>query len=267
MPEGDTIYKVARLLRPLLVEKPLIRVQTRAGLEREELAGQHVTRIDTRGKYLTLCLSSGGTLGCHLGIKGSWHRYAPGERWQRSPSAASLVLQTETDVLVCFRAKQVDVAGRHDPRRGRATEQLGPDLLAHELDEDEILRRARQLCHPDTTAADLLLDQRVAAGIGNVYKSEVLFLEGIVPSRPVAELEDATLRALYRQARRLMQANLQPGLRVTTAIGGQAPTPGRGRHWVYGRTGHPCHRCAHPIRQKRHTELRRATYWCPECQG
>jgi endonuclease-8 len=136
---------------------------------------------------------------------------------------------------------------------------LGPDLCDVAPDLDEVLRRAAALLGPDVPACDLLLDQRVAAGIGNVYKSEVLWACGVHPLVPLGRLDDGARRRLFVTAHRLLRANLRPGRRVTHAAtpGGQA---------VYRRSARPCPRCGTPIEWDRLGRHARSTYWCPRCQ-
>ena len=132
---------------------------------------------------------------------------------------------------------------------------LGPDLLGPDWDAGEAARRLRE--DPDRTAGEALLDQRNLAGIGNVYKSEILFLRGIRPWRPVGKIKDVD--ALVSLAHRMLDANKDRVERVTTGV------PRRGQQvWVYGRKGQPCRRCGTPIRQAELGE--RVTYWCPSCQ-
>jgi endonuclease-8 len=137
-----------------------------------------------------------------------------------------------------------------------------------EIDYAEICRRARRRGHQ--TIAELLLDQTVASGIGNVYRSEVLFVRGVHPLTPVAQLDDQALTALYAEAARLMRANLRSGhYRITTVAPGRHTPAGPGAmppHWVYGRHRKPCLRCGATIRVTRHGDQARATYWCPRCQ-
>lgn len=260
MPEGDTIHKLASALAPRLVGRRLVRFRARHDPELD-LAGRLVEGVRAHGKHLFVALDGGLELRSHLGMHGSWHRYAPGERWKRPERQASLVLATDEDVLVCFLAAEVELL-RAGSLRARDVERgLGPDLAADGCDLDEVLLRARARVGGDTLVVDVLLDQRVAAGIGNVYKSEVLFLEEVAPRTPAAVLDDGVLRRLYERARELLRANLRGGPRVT-----RPQQDGAGELWVYRRAGRPCHRCAAPIATQRLGRGRRSTYWCPRCQ-
>lgn len=260
MPEGDTVHKLAAYLAPRLVGRELCggRLRDAPGLE---LAGRRVERVAARGKHLFVELSGERSVRSHLGMHGSWHRYAPGEAWKLSQRRAALTLETERDVLVCFDAAEVEWLRSGGLAERDLLARLGPDLAAEEVDLDEVLRRARAAAR-DRPIADLLLDQRVASGIGNVYKSEVLFLERVEPCTDAAEVDDAMLTRLYARARACLRANLHGGPRAT-----RSAADGRGGLWVYRRGGRPCLRCGTAIRRAPLGADRRSTYWCPACQA
>ncbi len=263
MPEGDSIHRVAGVLRPLLVGTALRGVRIE-GVVRAELEGATVTAVTPLGKHMMIDVDRGWQVRVHLGMYGRWRRYrAP----RTAPAAASLVLITATDEITCLRARDVELTARRDPRRSRALAALGPDLLADDFDPAVAAARAR------TTGATpigvVLLDQRVAAGIGNVYKSEVLWLEQQSPFTPAAALTDERLIALYARARALMRANLGRGPRVTRSGPGVGPRGGRSpdeRYWVYNRARRPCPRCHAAIATVVQGVQLRRTYYCPTCQ-
>ena len=265
MPEGDTIFRTAEVLRAALVGRRITNAtaQPRPGLRRvpdlSRLIGAVVTSVDARGKHLLIGFDNGLTLRSHLRMSGSWHRYRPGETWRRPARQASGILETAEAVAVAFNTPVVELLTDADLRRSRALTTLGPDLLGAEFEIDEALRRLRE--RDGEQLGNALLDQRAVAGIGNVYKSEVAFLERLDPWSPVAAFEDEELTAALRTARRLMQANVRGGARVTTGSGAR----GEGL-WVYGRAGRPCRRCGTPIQLRRQGELARQTFWCARCQ-
>jgi endonuclease-8 len=200
-------------------------------------------------------------------MKGVWHRYRPGERWRMPPSRARLVLEVPGAVAVCFDAPVVELLEQraetlHEPLAG-----LGPDLLAPDFDGGEAVRRLRDPARRAMTIGEALLDQRAMAGIGNVYRSEILWIERVSPFTPVDDLDDATLERLVATARRLLVANATGGRgfeRVTTAGDRGAPGP----LYVYRRVGRPCRRCRTAIASTRlGRDLPRSVYWCPTCQG
>lgn len=254
------------LLRPLLVDEVLENGWIRDQGWSPRLAGKRVQAIDSVGKHLLIAIEGAWIIRVHLGMRGRWRIY------ERAPTAslglhdAAVVLRTATSTAICVRAMQAELIRAGDPGLRRRLEALGPDLLAPDVDWSRILERART--QEPQAIAEVLLDQRVAAGVGNVYKSEVLFLEGVHPRTPVANLADDPLLAVFRRARELMQANLGPGLRTTTTLS----APGRrrpistSRAWVYRRHGLPCLRCRTRIERAIQGDMARSTYWCPRCQ-
>ena len=139
---------------------------------------------------------------------------------------------------------------------------LGPDLLAPPIPIDAVVRRARR--SPAASVAELLLDQRVACGLGNVYKCEVLFLHELAPYTAVRDVTDTQIEALFRRGAELLTANLGPGRRRTRGL--DARERSGPRFWVYDRGGRPCLRCAGPVRVDRVGDAARVTFWCPRCQ-
>jgi endonuclease-8 len=265
MPEGDTIFRSAAVLRAVLIGRTVTaaRAQAQPGMRRvpdlDRLVGSSVTRVESRGKHLLIGFDTGLTLRTHLRMSGSWHRYRPGETWRLPRRQASVVLETADSVAVCFNAPTVELLTGRELVRHPTLAALGPDLLARDFDADAALERLRE--RSGAELGEALLDQRTIAGMGNVYKSEVCFIERLSPWRPVAELDDPSLARLLATARRLLRANVGGGARVTTE-----GTRGAGRLWVYGRAGRPCRRCGRLIEARRQGELPRTTYWCPGCQ-
>lgn len=265
MPEGDTIFRTADVLRAALVGRRITgaRAQARPGLRRvpdlSRVLAATVVSVEPRGKHLLIGFDNGLTLRTHLRMSGSWHRYRPGEPWRRPAREASAILETAASVAVAFNTPTVELLTDADLRRSRPLHELGPDLLSRDFDTDEALHRLRE--RDGEELGNALLDQRAIAGIGNVYKSELAFLERLDPWAQVAAFDDAELLGVLRNARRLLAANVRGGARVTTesAARGEAL-------WVYGRAGRPCRRCGTAIRSARQGELARLTYWCPRCQ-
>lgn len=265
MPEGDTIYRTAEVLRAALRGRRITaaRARPRPGMRRvpdlSRLVGATVEHVEPRGKHLLIGFDNGMTLRSHLRMSGSWHRYRPGEAWRRHEREASAVLETAEAVAVAFNTPVVELLAPGDLRRSKPLRELGPDLLGRTFDLDEAVRRLRE--RDDEELGNALLDQRAVAGIGNVYKSEIAFIERLDPWSPVAALDEEDLERALRTARRLLQANTRGGARITTA------SPVRGRElWVYGRAGRPCRRCGTLLRMRRQGELARQTFWCPRCQ-
>ena len=265
MPEGDTIFRTAVVLRRALVGRLVTaaRAQPRPGLVRVprlgSLAGSRVESVEARGKHLLIGFSGGSWLRTHMRMRGSWHRYAPGEPWRLPASRASCILETDGAVAVCFDAPEVELLTDAQVARHHALTSLGPDLSSSAFDTQEAVRLLRQ--RSAVPLGEALLDQRALAGIGNVYKSEICFIERVDPWAPVSTLTDGTLASLVATARRLLLANAGGGRRVTTAVA----RPGASL-WVYGRAGRACRRCGTLIAARRQGTQARLTYWCPSCQ-
>ncbi|HVS07184.1 MAG TPA: DNA-formamidopyrimidine glycosylase family protein [Candidatus Dormibacteraeota bacterium] len=244
MPEGDTIWRTAAALRRRIAGK-VVKEARPAAIAR--LKGRRVEGVEPNGKHLLMRFEGGIALHSHMRMTGSWHVYRPGERWRQPEWRATAVLSFEDVVAVCFAAPVIELV--RDALAPVA--QLGPDILADPFDLDAVIERARRSKAP--TLGELLLEQRVCAGIGNIYKCEALWVLRLDAWMPPAELDDAQLRQLYLTARDLMRPNLV------------APIA-RQRHAVHGRGGRPCPRCGTPIRIRAQGHQARLTYYCPRCQ-
>lgn len=261
MPEGDTIHKIAGFLAPRLETRTIEHAEARNDALARGCEGRRVSRVRARGKHLFIELDDGNALRSHLGMYGSWHRYAPGDAWRKPRRQASLVLAIAGEEYVCFNAKEVELIRLPSVRERVVHGRLGPDLIADDTDGKVLVRRARDILEGDVILADVLLDQRVACGIGNVYKSEVLFIEALPPDMALAGVADRQLARCFDTAANLLRRNLGGGRRVTRFEG-----DGAGRLWTYGRNGLPCLRCIGRIRSARLGRHQRSTYWCPDCQ-
>lgn len=196
----------------------------------------------------------------HLRMTGSWHLYRPGEAWQKPARQAKVTLYTEEFVAPCFNAPVVELMTAAQAARSPELTTLGPDAIAEEFDPDEAFRRMRRRGEVEIGVA--LLNQRLMAGVGNVYKSEVLFLKRLSPFLRVEELSDETLAELIAESHRLLRLNRDRGNR-RTVFGMNS----RERLWVYGRSGEPCRVCGTTVRMRRQGMDARSTYYCPTCQG
>ena len=261
MPEGDTIHKLAVYLDAALAGQAVTAVALHPAFG-PSVGARRVLRATSEGKHLYLAFDDGTVLRSHLGMYGAWHRYARGATWRKPRRQASVVVSTTAEDFVCFNAKEVEWLRRSGFTLADQGARLGVDLIRDDIDTDDLLRRIADLLTPATLLVDLLLDQRIAAGIGNVYKSEVLFLHGHAPLRRLQELDDTAVLALYQRAAELLRENLGGGARTTRFV-----ADGRGRLWVYGRRDLPCFRCGTPVRRDVLGRQPRSTYWCPSCQG
>lgn len=260
MPEGDTIHKIANYLAPRLEGQRIESIRMTPSSPAAE--GRRVLNVTARGKHLFFDLDNGTSLRSHLGMYGSWHRYPPGAEWKKPRHRASLVVRVSGEDYVCFNAKEVELIDSPSVRHTVAHARLGPDLIADEPDAADLAARARDILDGDALLADVLLDQRVASGIGNVYKSEVLFIQSLGPQLALADVSDAELGQCFLTAADRLRRNLGGGKRVTRF---EADTAGR--LWVYNRRDKPCLRCDTPIKYARLGRHHRGTYWCPDCQG
>jgi len=251
MPEGDTIYRAARTMHAALAGRVVTRFESVLPQlarvdDQSPLAGRTIERVRPEGKNLIIDFSGDLHLHTHMRMNGSWHLYKPGEKWKRPRRDMRIVIETDAWVAVGF---TIPVAAFHDAHslaRQDDLRQIGPDLLGDSFDEDEALRRIRE--RADFEIADVLLNQRVVAGIGNEYKSEVLFLGRVNPFAHVSSLSDEKLRELLRFARKYMLASVRPKN-------------------VYGRGGQRCRKCRTAIAFAKLGRDARSTYWCPRCQS
>lgn len=267
MPEGDTIHRsaqnLARVLSGRVVNAASGRGRLSVGLER--VVGQVVEGVEARGKHLLMEFSpSRLILHTHLMMAGSWHLYRSGESWRKPRRQATVVLDVPDWVAVCFSAGVCELLTSAQVAVHPSLASLGPDAVAEGTDLEEARRRLD--ARADWTIGEALLDQRVLAGVGNIFKCEVLFLHGVDPWSRVGDLPGPTRDALLATAEHLLKVNAESGsVRRTTTGTPSAPGPG-GRLAVYGRARRACRRCAFPVRVARQGSQARLTYWCPRCQ-
>lgn len=266
MPEGDTIWRAARALDLALAGQVVRGFRTTSPdispAGEQSIPGRTVGGVRAMGKHLLMTFSRDRDdviLHTHMRMNGSWHLYRPGERWRRSPASARVVVETNAYVAPCFDAPVVELVRGTDLERHPALRGLGPDAMTDTFDVDAALVRVRS--HPEREIGVALLDQRAVSGVGNVLKSETLFLAGISPFAPVSQLDDAALRTVLEHAHRLLVGNRTGPSRRTRFV-----LDARQKLWVYGRRGDPCHVCSTPIGSTTQGEDARRTYWCPTCQ-
>lgn len=265
MPEGDTLARIASVLRPLLVGHEIVAAHGRpGGVQLQRVVGHTVLAVANRGKHLLIDFDNGLTLHTHLGLHGSWQRYPRGRYFPRSPARVGAYLETSDWVAVCLDAPTAELletraVAIHPQLRG-----LGSDTSNEGFDAEDALRRLRTARFADMPIGDALLDQSAVAGFGNVYRSELPFLERVNPFTPTGAVPDAKLRAMLERGEKLVKINSGGGARVTTSAGTPADL------YVYGRTGRPCLRCRTLIKSrvtKRTPDSPpRRVYWCPSCQ-
>ncbi|MBM9835099.1 Fpg/Nei family DNA glycosylase [Rhodococcus hoagii] len=258
MPEGDTVWQAARRLDTALAGRVLTECDIRVPrYSTVDLSGEAVDAVVARGKHLLTRIGA-HTIHTHLKMEGSWQVYPRGARWRRPAHQARIVLGTEDTVAVGFSLGITEVVDRSDEES--VVGHLGPDLLG--ADWDVAVATSNLVAAGERPIGEALLDQRIMAGIGNVYRNEICFLRGVDPRTPTARVPD--LPKVVDLAHRVLRANRDRPVRVTTGD----RRPGR-RDWVYGRGGKPCLRCGTPIAAAEFGEepgRERSIFWCPNCQ-
>ncbi len=274
MPEGDTIFRAARAVGKAIGGKVVTRFETALAHlasvnDDTPVAGRMVEKVEARGKWLLIHFSGDLILVTHMLMSGSWHIYRAGERWRRGRNHMRAVVATADFEAVAFDVPVARFYTAHTLERNTSIPKLGPDLLGADFAEDEAEQRL--LAHADEEIAEVLLNQRVMAGIGNVFKSEICFACGVHPFRRVSTLTRAEVECLLHTSRKFLLANVKDGAEdgIVTYTGGRRTTraadPGA-RLWVYGRRGKECRRCGTAILMRKQGTGARSTFWCPQCQ-
>ena len=271
MPEGDTIFRAAQTLHRVFAGKTVTRFESMFPAlnriaEDSPIVGRVIESIASRGKHLLMTFSGDLILRTHMRMNGSWHVYPNGARWRRPVRDMRLLVGTAEAVAVGFNVPVAEFIAARDLARHSPLQSLGPDLLGS-FNRDEARRRMRQ--HPHESIADVLLNQRVVAGIGNVFKTEILFLAGIDPFTTTSALSDDQLDRVLAIALEQLRANvMSPAQTLSQAVGRRTTRrlDPREKLWAYGRSGQPCRRCGAMIRATKTAPDGRLTFWCPVCQ-
>lgn len=257
MPEGDTIHRAANRMRGLLEETvpdEIATPQPRHTYERwpERLHGRSVVSVDAHGKHLFVRFEGNLTLHSHLRMTGAWGVYGARQRWGRSPRRAWLVMRVGEREAVQFDGPVLELRDEAQLRLDPRLVMLGPDILAKDFDANAVLRRLRN-SDPSRPFGEALLDQRVVAGIGNIWKSEACFAVGVDPWRSMAAMGESEVLAVLEAARERMAESVRAGFQARPRA-------------VYRRAGMPCSRCGGKVRGRGQGDHNRTTYWCPSCQ-
>lgn len=271
MPEGQVSHRNARDWNRVLAGLPLLgawsdepMIATRRIPER--LEGDTVESAEARGKHHLLRFASGRVLHSHLMMSGVW-RLVPDGRPVR-PGGLFLGLRVPGWTAALYRCPNVRLLEPGEPLPD-AVRRLGKDLLAPSTDPGADTAAALRRCDPSRQVGDAVMDQRVVSGIGNVYKSESLFLAGVDPWRAVGSLTEDEAARVGAIAAELLERGVRDRGRISTYDRPGRPPglrPG-GEKWVYGRAGLPCRRCGTPLRSRGQGDANRTTYWCPACQS
>ncbi|UCF19879.1 MAG: hypothetical protein JSU87_00230 [Gemmatimonadota bacterium] len=263
MAEGHSVLRWATALRSLIGE-PLVAVDapqrwaTRAAM----LPGAELCRIGTHGKHLLLHLSNDITIHCHAMMYGSW-QFGPPEMALRKPEKnVRLRLRTRKREAVFFNGPVVELLTAQELESHEKLRALGPDLLHVSFDREETWRRLQE--HLERPIGDAILDQQIVAGIGNIFKSEGLFLAAIDPRTPTRLVPPSKVGRLWDILIPLMLQNARRAGPVVTLNGNLRR--GGERYWVYQRSGRLCFRCNAPIAMIRQGKLKRTSFFCANCQ-
>jgi endonuclease-8 len=273
MPEGDTIFRAAATLQRALGGKRVERFESVfPALNRVDddhpFAGTTIDSVRAQGKHLLMQFSNGYVLRTHMRMNGSWHIYRRGEKWQRPRRSVRVLIATGEFEAVGFDIPVAEFIKDRAVAKHVELSKLGPDVLADDFTRDEAVRRLRE--RAGSEIADALLNQRVMAGLGNVYKSEVLFLCRVNPFARVEALSGEQIECLVDTGRKLLVINVSGAVAPMTTYTSLRRTtthsePGA-RLWVYGRARLPCRRCGTAIDVRKQGAGARLTYWCPTCQ-
>ncbi|MBS1806501.1 MAG: Fpg/Nei family DNA glycosylase [Acidobacteria bacterium] len=275
MPEGDTIFRSARALGRALSGKPITAFRSNYPLltrfhEDTPLTGQTVESVESRGKWLLVHFSGGATLATHMLMNGSWHIYPRGDRWHRPTQEMRIVLENRDYQAVAFSVPIARIYTAEQLAREKRIPPPKADVLSGDFDPAAAADRIRSCANEEIGNA--ILHQYVLAGVGNVFKSELCFVESINPFCLVAALTDEQIRALVRSAQSLVSANVLEDSRNTIVtyrgVGRRTTRNARPADnlWVYSRSGQPCRKCGATIRHRLQGQDARVTYWCPKCQ-
>ena len=273
MPEGDTVFKAAQTLHRFMAGQVVIRFESvypalMRIAEDDPIVGRTIDSVFTKGKHLLFAFSGDLVLRTHLRMHGSWHIYPAGARWKRPARDMRVLVCTAEACAVGFNIPVAELLSTDDLARHRQLNSLGPDLLGDPFDGTEVVRRMRE--HGRDRIGDALLNQHVLAGIGNVFKSEILFLARIHPFATVSSITDADLGRIVAISRQQLRANVMTQSQTLNPASGRRTTRSldpAGKLWVYGRGGEPCRQCSSPIHSARSGADARFTYWCPTCQA
>ena len=278
MPEGDTIYRAARALQKAIGGKVVSAFDTGLATlasvnDDKPLIGRTVEKVEPRGKWCLIYFSGDLILVTHMLMSGSWHIYRTGEKWWMGRNRMRVAITCGDYQAVAF---NVPIAEFHSARtleRNSQIPKLGPDLLADNFTVAGAVSilRDHALLYPDSEIAVVLLNQRVMAGLGNVYKSEVAFAARVNPFRQMRTITELEMENIADISQRYMRANVADGAGdgIVTYAGNRRTTHAMDRAdrlWVYGRQGQECRRCGAAIEMRKQGEQARSTYWCPACQ-
>ncbi len=288
MPEGDTIYRAARALQKAIGSKTVTafdaNVATLASVaDSKGIVGRTVEKVEARGKWCLIHFSASASdaepliLVTHMLMSGSWHIYRVGEKWFSPRSSMRCAITTGDFIAVAFNVPVTEFHTERSLARYSQVPKLGVDILGDAYDTNAGIAAMKTYTqsHPEAEVGVTLLNQRVMAGLGNVYKSEVAFAAGVNPFRQLSTVTDREFQVMAEVSGRYMRANINDGANsnntdgIVTYSGNRRTTHSMNagdRLWVYGRQGQECRRCGALVMMRKQGEQVRSTYWCPQCQ-
>ena len=246
-------------MRTALVGRPMVRFDAPALIGPVPQAGRMVEVVEARGRHLEVMWDDGLVLDSHLKGKSEWHVYRRGAPWRRSWDKLRASIQTDDFVAVCFDSPTVETYRQHDKQRHPGLGRLGPDLCRGEVDLGEAIELLLSYPNPEARLRDVMVDQHVMQGVGNVYRCEVLWAAELSPWTHIADLQHHDAVLIVNTAAKMVRTNQGRIRRATTnhTAAGLA---------VYGRTGQACIRCSESIESRPVGRHGRTLYWCPGCQ-
>ena len=278
MPEGDTIYRAARALQKAIGGKVVTGFET--GLAKlaslnddAPVVGRTVEKVEARGKWCLVYFSGDLILVTHMLMSGSWHIYRTGEKWWMGRNRMRAAITCGEFQAVAFNVPVAEFHSARSLERSSQVPKLGVDILSDEYSAEAGVRALEEYraANPDAEIGVVLLNQRVMAGLGNVYKSEVPFAAGVNPFRQMRTITAREMDVMAEVSQRYMKANVVDGAAdgIVTYSGNRRTTHSMNagdRLWVYGRQGQECRRCGAHVMMRKQGEQVRSTYWCPGCQ-
>lgn len=255
---GD-IARSASAMRTALVGRPMVRFDAPELVGPVPQAGRMVEVVEARGKHIEVMWDDGIVLDTHLKGRSEWHVYRRGAPWRKSWEKLRASIQTDDFVAVCFDAPMVETYRAPDTTRHPGRGRLGPDLNRADADLARAVDLLLSYPDPEARLRDVMVDQCVMQGVGNVYRCEVLWGAELSPWAHIADLTHHDALLIVNTAAKMVRTNAQRLRRATTTRTSAGLA-------VYGRCGQGCIRCHETIRSQPVGRYGRMLYWCPGCQ-
>jgi len=260
MPEGDSVDRATAAMRTALCDRRMLAFDAPRLIGAVPCAGRTIERVERRGRHVEVEWDDGITLHTHLRAGAEWHVHRSGDTWRRTHDEVRALIEVDGWVAVCFGAPVVETFRRPDASRHPGLGGVGPDFARADADLARCAQRLTTYRDPQAPLGDVLLDQHVFCGVGNVLRSEVLWASELSPYARVGDLAEPDAGRLVNLAARMVRARLRADDETI-----HVPVPGPGAA-VYGRSGRSCLRCTETVRSRPLGRDARVLYWCPGCQ-